>query len=67
MFERLEWHFQLIFGLWTSKECDFGEVKKSTFLVVARHLRSHFQPLDQARMRFGGSRKRDVTNCELVV
>ena len=35
MFQGLAWHFHLIFGLWTSRNCDLSELKKATFLVVA--------------------------------
>ena len=30
------WHFQNIFDFWTSKKCDLCEVKKETFLMVAK-------------------------------
>ena len=37
MFQGLASQFELIFGLLTIQKCEFGEVEKAIFQVVARH------------------------------
>jgi len=37
LFQGHAWHFQLFFCLSTSLKCDFREVNKASYLVIARH------------------------------
>ena len=56
-FHGLVCHFEAIFGLLTSKKCDFSEIVKAMFHMVARHCVLIFCLLSRPKCNLGEADK----------
>jgi len=58
MSQVLQWQYDIIFFLLASKKCDFSEVVKAMFQVVARHCEIIFSLLISPKCNLGEFEKR---------